>query len=88
MIAGKNTGQKVMLGALVVTSYSVIKNFLQTNVPSITLARFVPAGQRLRGIGYLNPGRPVNMPGMLANTPSMGPILNPNGSHLSRYVRR
>lgn len=90
-IAGPDTGQKVMVGALVVTSYSIIKNFLMTNVPGVTLARFVPR-QNMAGLAYANPGRallpPQAMPvrRIAAGTP--GVINNPSGSHLSRYVRR
>lgn len=88
MALGRATGEKVAVGALVVTSYSIIKNFIQTNVPSLTLARFVPAGN-LRGLpgngmGYISPARPMaRMQAQIA-----GPMNNPLGSHLSRYVRR
>ena len=60
-VAGRATGEKVAVGALVVTSYSIIKGFLVTNVPGITLAgvgRFTPGNPgRLRGLGYNGPAR-------------------------------
>lgn len=77
MIAGKATGEKVAVGALVVTSYSIIKNFLVTNVPQITLARFTPPGQRLRGLGYVGPARVSG--GMGAMLPNARSLNNPKG---------
>ena len=82
MVAGKETGEKVAVGALVVTSYSIIKNFLVTNVPQLTLARFTPPNQRLHGIGYIGPARvariPYNRSGQMgAMLPNAGTLNNP-----------
>jgi hypothetical protein len=85
MIAGKATGEKVAVGALVVTSYSIIKNFLVTNVPQITLARFTPAASRLHGIGYVGPARGSQVPpamrvnGIGAMLPNARSMNNPKG---------
>lgn len=78
MIAGKATGEKVAVGALVVTSYSIIKNFLTTNVPSLTLARFVPASQRLAGLGYVGPAK---VSGNMGRVPRMPVTRTPHGGH-------
>jgi hypothetical protein len=79
MIAGKATGEKVAVGALVVTSYSIIKNFLTTNVPSLTLARFVPSQHRLSGLGYVGPARIPG--GGLNRMPRMAVTGTPHGGH-------
>jgi len=88
MIAGRATGEKIMLGALVVTSYSIIKNFLVTNVPSLTLAgmpmgRFVRGPVRLRGLGYASPARVPGM-GRIRSLPT--PQMGVNAT-MGRFVR-
>jgi hypothetical protein len=90
MIAGRQTGEKVAVGALVVTSYSIIKNFLVTNVPQIQLARFTPANQRLRGVGYVGPARigripKQQVPGVFGHT--MGAML-PNSRTMNNPTGR
>lgn len=62
-VAGKSFGNDVAAGAITVTLYDIIKSYVQTNMPSIPLARYAGPGPRLNR--YAGPG-----PRMLGRRPA------------------
>jgi hypothetical protein len=56
MVINPKVGEEVAAGGVIVTLYSLIKNFMTKNMPNVTMARYVPMhgmGRGVRGMGNI-----------------------------------